>query len=186
MASYLITGTGQGIGLELVKQLLDLPASGVSHVFALTRSKPSTELQTLLDSHSDRTTSVIASVTDETAVKAAAEQVSKKLGDKGLDVLVNNAGAGSFSPGGAQNVPAAYLKSTFDLNVVGVHLVTVAFLPLLEKGQGKKIVNMSVTPWIYQGNVLTLRTDPRLWDQSLGRLRFPSLRLTPTKSPRPR
>ncbi|KAK6439094.1 hypothetical protein LTR95_004708 [Oleoguttula sp. CCFEE 5521] len=145
MASYLITGTSQGLGLALTTKLLSLPASQVSHIFALTRSAPSPDLQKLLDAHSDRSTSVIASVTDGLAIEAAAKQVSSALGDKGLDVLINNAGAADANPGGMRSVKAEQMKELFELNVVGVQTVTAAFLPLLEKGKEKKIVNLSTS-----------------------------------------
>ena len=34
------------------------------------------------------------------------------------------------------------LKSVFEINVGAVQDVTAAFLPLLKKGEGKKVVNM--------------------------------------------
>jgi NAD(P)-dependent dehydrogenase (short-subunit alcohol dehydrogenase family) len=36
----------------------------------------------------------------------------------------------------------ADLSESFNINVTGPHIVTTKFLPLLRKGQAKKIVNM--------------------------------------------
>jgi len=92
MSSYVISGTSRGIGLELTKQLLALPSSQISTIVALSRSSPSDGLQTLLNTHTDRLHHVIAAVDDNASVQKAATDVEKILGNKGLDVLVNNAG----------------------------------------------------------------------------------------------
>jgi hypothetical protein len=44
MATFLVTGTSCGIGLELVRQLLARPESEVSKIFATTRSQPTAML----------------------------------------------------------------------------------------------------------------------------------------------
>nr|OQO17269.1 hypothetical protein B0A51_17278 [Rachicladosporium sp. CCFEE 5018] len=143
MATYLITGTSQGLGLALTAQLLSRTTTEVSYVFALSRSSPSQELRELLDTHPSRSTSVVASVTDDLAVGAAVEQVSTVLGSRGLDVLINNAGTNDTHPKGMRSVEVEALMSVFELNVVGVQRITMAFLPLLERGREKKIMNIS-------------------------------------------
>ena len=42
----------------------------------------------------------------------------------------------------ATNAPRENLAESFTINVLGVHWVTRAFLPLLQKGTQKKVVNM--------------------------------------------
>ncbi|WPH01305.1 Hypothetical protein R9X50_00414400 [Acrodontium crateriforme] len=146
MSSYVITGASRGIGLELTKQLLELPVTQVAKVFALTRSRPSNSLNQLIADNSDRLFSVIASVDNATDLKRAAADVKARLGEHGgLDVLVNNAGITAFSPGGTRNLTAEQLTQVLNTNVTGVHLVTMAFLPLLEAGKGKKVISMSST-----------------------------------------
>lgn len=90
MATFLITGASRGVGLELTRQLLSLPASQVGRVFAATRSEPPTALRELLKT-SDRAVHVFASVDDTESVQKAAKDVGAELGGSGLDVLVNNA-----------------------------------------------------------------------------------------------
>ena len=143
MASYLITGASRGIGLELTTQLLSLPATQVSAVFALTRAEPPAPLQSLLRQHPNRAFHVLASVDDADSLQRAVNQVEARLGG-GLDILVNNAAVQAAAPGGTRTVPPEQLALLFDVNVIGVHRVTSAFLPLLERGAQKKVINMYV------------------------------------------
>ena len=147
MATYLITGASRGIGLELTKQLLELPVSQVGKVFALTRSGSPAPLRDLANRNPDRLVHVIASVDDTESVQRATKEVKEKLGAQGLDVLVNNAGIQEFSPGGTKNAPPEQLARLFDVNVIGPHRIIAAFLPLLETGTQKKVINVYVLSW---------------------------------------
>lgn len=143
MASYLITGASRGIGLELASQLSKLPADQVSVVFAATRSKePSKGLQQLIDSSNGRVAHLLMPITDKAGIAAAVPQLEAKLGGKGLDVLVNNAGVMGYTPGGTAKMTD--LRESFEVNVEAVHTTTVALLPLVQKSKLKKVVNMYV------------------------------------------
>ena len=143
MASYAITGASRGIGLELTRQLLALPSSQVGPVFALCRGASTPALRQLLDEHPDRAVHVVASVTDAASVQQAAQEVEAQLGGAGLDVLVNNAAVGGgIKPDGMRSVPPEDIAAMLDTNLLGVHRVTTAFLPLLERGAQKKIINV--------------------------------------------
>ncbi|EMC93027.1 hypothetical protein BAUCODRAFT_37950 [Baudoinia panamericana UAMH 10762] len=146
MATIAVSGTSRGIGLELVKQLVDLPHAQVSKVFALSRGKPTDALQALIDKHIDRVTHTSAAVDDDASVQQAAKTVESHLGDRGLDILVNNAGIAPWNTSGKMGtLPVELLTRSFEVNVVGTHRVTSAFLPLLEKGKMKLVVNMGTT-----------------------------------------
>ena len=181
MANYLITGTSRGIGLELTKQLLELPVSQVGKVFAATRSDPSAPLRDLINKNSDRVDHVIASVDDNESVQKAASDVKAKLGDQGLDVLVNSAGQPAISPGGTKTTPPEQLAHLFNVNVIGAHRVTAAFLPLLEKGNQKKVINLYV---ICSGAAPRLgKTDSRRSSTTLGSIALAeTFRDTPTQA----
>ena len=140
MSSYLVTGSGRGLGLELVTQLLALPSSQVSTVFATTRSSPTTALQTLIDKSNGRLVHIPLVITDKSSIDKAMSLVDQKVGGKGLDVVINNAGVQHFTPNGIQTMDN--LREAFQVNVEAVHNVTAAFLPLLKKSQLKKVVNM--------------------------------------------
>lgn len=142
MSSYLVTGANRGIGLELVRQISQLPEKEVSTVFALNRNK-SDGLQKLIDGSKGRVVNVTAEITKQADVDAAVKQVESHLPKgKGLDILINNAGIMPFGAAGVANLEAGQLQQVFDVNVVSAQRVTAAFLPLLQKGQEKKIMNM--------------------------------------------
>ncbi|CAN9300052.1 unnamed protein product [Alternaria alternata] len=140
MASYLITGSSRGIGLGYVTILARKDASEVSKIFAAARSENSA-LNKLISESAGRIEFVPLEVTSEESAKKAAQHVERSLGDQGLDVLINNAGVPSRTEDGIENMTD--LTEVLNINVFGVHNVTRAFLPILKKGQLKKIVNIS-------------------------------------------
>jgi NAD(P)-dependent dehydrogenase (short-subunit alcohol dehydrogenase family) len=144
MATYLITGASRGIGLELTKQLLELPASQVSKVFAVARNIESDAIKQLEQKYSDRLYPVSASVDNTASVQKAAEVVKTKLDGQSLDVLINNAGIGGETTGSIKDMELDQLTQIFNVNVVGVQRVTAAFFPLLERGSQKKVINVYV------------------------------------------
>ena len=142
MATYLVTGASRGIGLELIHQLSD--SDDVDMIFAVTRSR-SGGLEALMAS---RTKAKIVNIrlpnmSSQENIAVAAQEVERQLDGKGLDVLVNNAGIMPMLPGRkVWNTPAEELRDCFEVNVIGTNIMTAAFLPLLRKGQQKKIINM--------------------------------------------
>ncbi|KAF2136705.1 uncharacterized protein K452DRAFT_292218 [Aplosporella prunicola CBS 121167] len=142
MSSYFITGSSRGLGLTLARQLAAKPASEVSKVFASARSETE-PLKNLVAENNGRVEFVQLDVTSEESAKKAASTVEQSLGEKGLDVLINNAGVMPSTKGGVINMND--LDDVFKINVTGVHYVTRAFLPLLEKGSLKKLINISTS-----------------------------------------
>lgn len=149
MPTYLITGSSRGLGLELSAQLSTQPSTSEEEtvVFATARSAPSSGLQKLIDGSSGRVVYVRLDAADVGSIKMAAEEVEHHLKAKGLgeglDMLINNAGVMPVTPEGIAKMTD--LTSTFVTNVEGVHSVTSAFLPLLQKGKEKKVFNISTT-----------------------------------------
>ncbi|KAK2034765.1 NAD(P)-binding protein [Colletotrichum zoysiae] len=136
MASFLITGASRGFGLALTRELVSRPTSEVGTIIASARGD-SPDLNEVAKSSSGRVVVVKLDVTDDASVTKAAAEVEAQLGAKGLDVLINNAGVCQYAPDGT--------KSIFEINVLGVHRVTRAFLPLLQQGKLKKVANISTT-----------------------------------------
>jgi NAD(P)-dependent dehydrogenase (short-subunit alcohol dehydrogenase family) len=80
-------------------------------------------------------------VTDDAGVAAAAAL----LADRGLDVLVNNAGITGGPPQNPTAVDPGTIRAAVEVNVIGVVRVTNALLPLLRRSASPRIVNMSST-----------------------------------------
>lgn len=142
MVTYLITGTSRGLGLELTTQLAALPSSQVSTIFASSRNE-SPALTSLISKLPRRVIFIKLDAEDKSSIAAAVLEVSQHLGGgKGLDVLINNVGVMSWSPDGIAKMDN--LELTMKMNVYTVQDVTSAFIPLLQQGNKKKVVNMYV------------------------------------------
>lgn len=146
MATFVITGTAKGIGLELTRQLSLLPESEVKRIFAITRSEPSEALQSVIKTGNGRVTNILASVTDIESIRRAANEIESYVGINGVDCLVNNAGVAGVTccGGGVADMQTDHMERCFDTNVSGVHRMTTTFLPLLRDGKQKKVINMYV------------------------------------------
>ncbi|KAJ2976592.1 hypothetical protein NQ176_g4864 [Zarea fungicola] len=140
MATVLVTGIDRGLGLALVEQLNDLDT--VSKVFGTIRS-PSADLDALVAKSNGKIIVLKMDVTDEESIKKVVPEVEAKLEGKGLDILINNAGIAQYAPDGVKCMDN--LQESLTVNVMGVHWVTRNFLPLLYKGNLKKVINMATT-----------------------------------------
>lgn len=98
MASYLVTGTSRGLGLAIVAHLANASRSDVGVIFAAARSQ-TPNLKDLVEKSSGRVVYISMDTTNQVEVDNAVKAVEKRLGDKGLDYLINNAGVGGFAPG---------------------------------------------------------------------------------------
>ncbi|KAH8738469.1 putative short chain oxidoreductase [Ilyonectria robusta] len=140
MASYFITGASRGLGLDLVRELVNKPVSEVSIVYAGARTR--TEgLEKLSSDARGRIEIVHLDVESEESVKTAASLVEHSRGPQGLDVLINVAGVMTHFPEGVTTMDD--LNYVFNVNVTGVHILIKSLLPLLKKGNLKKIINYS-------------------------------------------
>ncbi|MET9259125.1 SDR family oxidoreductase [Amycolatopsis sp. NPDC004079] len=147
----LVTGANKGIGLAIAHGLGSIGFTiAVGARDETNREKAVDELRAA----GIEAFSVALDVTSEDSVAAAAETLER------LDVLVNNAGIGGQTDGGAQDPTTLDLdavRTVLDTNVFGVVRVTNAMLPLLRRANSPRIVNMSSN----MGS-LKLRTGPIL------------------------
>ncbi len=134
--SVLITGADKGLGHALVRQFLH----GGFRVFA-GQYLADSPIGQLSCPNSDELTVVPLDVTSIRSVREAADAVSQCT--TGLDVLINSAGILSKLDGVLEEVDFDTLSRTMDVNAYGPLRVTQQFLPLLEKGQKKLIMNIS-------------------------------------------
>lgn len=129
-ASVLVTGANRGIGLEFIKQFVGLNPSP-TYVFAACRApEAAKDLQALAAEHSSITV-VKIDLKDLSTLPGAVATVQEKVGDQGLNLLINNA-AILISQKVDDVTPEAMMES-FQVNTVGPLMVTKAFLPLLRQ-----------------------------------------------------
>jgi NAD(P)-dependent dehydrogenase (short-subunit alcohol dehydrogenase family) len=131
--AVLVTGASTGIGQACASRLV---REGC-RVFAGVRRAEDGER--LAAAEPERLQWLLLDVTDAAQIAAAAEAVSRQVGEHGLAGLVNNAGIAIGGP--LEFVTPDALRRQFEVNVIGLHAVTAAFLPLLRRGNGR-IVHM--------------------------------------------
>ena len=138
MKSVVVTGVSTGIGWGITKVLT---GQGV-RVFGSVRK--AADADRLRQEFGDRFVPLIFDVTDEAAVRAAAEQVRVVLAGEPLMGLVNNAGVAVAGP--LLHLPIADFRQQIEVNLTGVVIATQAFAPLLRadgEGAPGRIVNIS-------------------------------------------
>ncbi|MCR6643612.1 MAG: SDR family NAD(P)-dependent oxidoreductase [Terricaulis sp.] len=121
--AVVVTGASTGIGRAAVGKAVREGA----HVFASVRK--AADAESLKSEYGAAVTPLTFDVTDESAIAAAAAEVSAALGGRKLYGLVNNAGVAV--PGPLLYMDSEELRRQFEINVLGVHNVTRAFAPLL-------------------------------------------------------
>ncbi len=126
MRSVLVTGASTGIGRAVVGRL----AAGGYHVWGTVRRAEDAE--SLRAEHHDAVSPLLVDVTDEAAVRAAADAVTAA---GPLVALVNNAGVALPSP--LEHVPLDVFRRQLEVNLVGQLAVTQAMLPALRRGRAE-------------------------------------------------
>jgi NAD(P)-dependent dehydrogenase (short-subunit alcohol dehydrogenase family) len=140
MQSVVVTGVSTGIGWGITKVLIQRGF----RVFGSVR-KPQ-DAARLSEEFGELFTPLIFDVTDEAAVRAAAQSVRVQLNGETLLGLVNNAGIAV--PGPLIHLSTDEFRHQLEVNLVSVLIVTKAFVPLLGadrslRGQRGRIINMS-------------------------------------------
>jgi NAD(P)-dependent dehydrogenase (short-subunit alcohol dehydrogenase family) len=134
MKSVVVTGASTGIGWGCVKVL----TSKGFHVYGSVRKQA--DADRLSGEFGAAFTPLIFDVTDETAVRSAAQSLESQLRSRSqsqsLAGLVNNAGIAVSGP--LLHIEPAELSYQLEVNVVGQLIVTQAFAPLLGASPGAK------------------------------------------------
>ena len=123
MKAVVVTGVSSGIGNATARALLDRGY----YVFGSVRRQA--DAAPLVDTYRDKFVPLVFDVTDETAIAAAAEIVSERIGNVCLSGLINNAGIGISGPVLLQ--PMDEIRKHFDVNVFGPISVVRAFVGML-------------------------------------------------------
>jgi NAD(P)-dependent dehydrogenase (short-subunit alcohol dehydrogenase family) len=124
--SVLVTGAAGGVGRRTVQRLQELGWQ----VFAGVRQRPDDVPAGEL---------VELDITDAVSVDRAVGEITRRLGGRGLDGLVNNAGLSVDGP--VELVPIEALRRQFEVNLIGQVAVTQALLPLVRRARGR-VVNI--------------------------------------------
>src|SRR6476619_4009028 len=120
---WLITGSGNGLGRDIVEAAL---AAGDSVVAGARRTE---ELAPLVAQYGERVKPVKLEVRDEAGAKAAVQLAVDTFGR--LDVLVNNAGYGQFAP--FEQMSAEDFQAIVDTCLYGVVYTTRAAVPVMRR-----------------------------------------------------
>jgi NAD(P)-dependent dehydrogenase (short-subunit alcohol dehydrogenase family) len=128
--TVLVTGASSGIGEAVVRRLL---ADGCT-VYAAARRM---ERMAPLESAGARL--VALDLTDDASIAAAVDRIQSEASR--LDVLVNNAGYGSY--GALEDVPIDEGRRQFEVNLFGLARLIQLALPMMRAQGSGRIVNVS-------------------------------------------
>jgi NAD(P)-dependent dehydrogenase (short-subunit alcohol dehydrogenase family) len=131
--NVLVTGANGGVGLALTKRLCE----DGWHVFAGVRTPAAASLLQALGRQ--RVSPIIFDVTAQDDIESMRSYVSARVGDEGLQALVNCAGI--IVDGPLELIPVEHFRHQFEVNVTAPFAVTRALLPLLRRGCGR-VVNI--------------------------------------------
>lgn len=126
----LITGASAGIGKE---SAIQLAKKGYTVYAAARRADKLKELEAL------GVQSIVLDVTNEESITNCVKTIIEK--ENRIDVLVNNAGYGSY--GSVEDVPLDEAKYQFEVNIFGLARLCQEVLPQMREQKSGKIINIS-------------------------------------------
>jgi NAD(P)-dependent dehydrogenase (short-subunit alcohol dehydrogenase family) len=131
----LVTGSSSGIGFETA---LLLSRSGF-HTYASMRNLEKKNITEIVNTENLPLRVIQLDVNDDISVKNA---INKIIAENGrIDVLINNAGYGLFSP--IEDITLDQVKEQFETNFFGVVRLVKEVLPVMRKQRNGIIVNVS-------------------------------------------
>ena len=165
-SKIIVTGGSSGIGKAIAKQLADKGAQVL-----ITGRDPEKLNKVATEIGATPLPFDISKLNDV----AAMAQEALALLDGTVDVLVNNAGIGTFNALGA--ISPEDFNSVFNTNVFGLALFTQALLPAFKKQQSGTIINMASTAslkgfangTVYAASKFALRGMTQSWQAELRR-----------------
>jgi len=141
--TVLITGSSGGIGEEFARQLAQRRANLVLVARRLDKLE---ELRaTLLERHPDIQVDVIAA---DLSVPGSGAKLAEQLGDRRIDVLINNAGVGlhgDFVDQDPERNAAQRNAAQIQLNCGTLVDLTARFLPAMTKARHGVVINVAST-----------------------------------------
>ena len=126
----LLTGASSGIGYQTVESL----AKEGHIVYGAAR-----RIEKMEDLKQFGVKSMYLDVNDENSIKNAVDTIIRNEGR--IDVLINNAGYGSF--GAVEDVDISEAKMQFEVNLFGLARLVQLVLPYMRKQKSGRIINVS-------------------------------------------
>lgn len=140
MAIWLVTGSNRGIGLEMTRRLLERGETVFAAARETERARSLTELR---KDYEDKITILKLDVDDRQTISVARKKIEEHAGR--LDVLVNNAGV--YHEGDEADklghLQAEPILNAVRTNALGALFTAQEMVPLLEKSENPKVVNIS-------------------------------------------
>lgn len=137
----LITGANKGIGLETARQL---GSKGIIILLGCRDIEKGNNAAAELIKEDINAIPVQLDVTKEDQISSLVNYITEEFGK--LDILINNAGmiqGESFSANSTLTISQKDLLETFQTNFFGVVSLTQKLIPMLQKSDAGRIVNLS-------------------------------------------
>ncbi|XP_007477229.2 C-factor-like isoform X1 [Monodelphis domestica] len=128
--SVLVTGSNRGLGLEFVRQLLELPKPP-QLLFATCRNPSAAQALHELSAQHSSVRILQLDVENSASIQEAFVSVKDQLEGLGLNLLINN--AGRVIPNSFHSESAESMLQLYQTHVVGSLKMSQTFLPLLKK-----------------------------------------------------
>ncbi|NWY10564.1 H17B6 dehydrogenase, partial [Aphelocoma coerulescens] len=162
VSSVLLTGCDGGLGLGLLKGLLEQP-SPPRHLFAACLDP-----QGKACGHQPvpKPSCLLADVTDPNSIKAAVRKVQEEVGSAGLNLLINNTGTTRRSTLATET--AENMSLVYTTNTIGPLQTSQAFLPLLKEAaeaQGQREMSCSRAAIINISSIMGSIEVAEAWEE---------------------
>lgn len=133
----IVTGGSKGIGRAIADALVRVGVDVC--ISARKRSEIDDAVAALAGLEQGRVTGIACDVRDHSQVKAVFERTISQFG--GLDILINNAGIGSFAK--VEDMAPDDFRAVLETNLFGVYYCCHEAIPLMKKRGGGYIINIS-------------------------------------------
>lgn len=134
----IVTGGGTGIGLGISELLAEL---GAHVVLASRRAEHVEAAAARLRDAGGSATGLTVDVRDPDRVRELVERVATERGR--IDLLVNNAAGNFYAP--SESLSPNAWKSVLEIDLYGTFFCSQAVMPVMRRGGGGRIVNISMT-----------------------------------------
>ncbi|XP_059138770.1 uncharacterized protein LOC131927120 [Physella acuta] len=129
--TVLVTGASRGIGLEFVRQLLKLTPPPEVVIAACRNPASAGKLQEIAQTNAN-VKIIKLDIEKDDDLESAFQETKNAVGDKGLNLLINNAGIFDKNQTGTlSTLTRELMQHHFNVNVSGPLVVTQKFLPLI-------------------------------------------------------